>query len=151
MSKRNKKERDIIIISGCEVYLRPSLKKIDIMGTKLGLERKIIKRCRDIAIKYLKKIYQPHYTTVNITYLLPAFIYVGANTNETKIITYSDLHFVFGVTEPTIRKWTKDIIKVLGIQTHRNYKKKHIGLDVGRLRKVRKSQAKLLHRWAQEV
>lgn len=94
---------------------------------KLGLDEETIKRCRDIGIEYLKKTYHmPTYASIN--YVIPAFIYIGANMyyedriryimcgNIKKKIGMSEIVTLYDVSVATGSKWLNNVISVLEIR-----------------------------------
>ncbi len=127
-------------IEGCRVFICPNLNEIDskLLQNYPGITNEQIKACKDIAVEYLRKTYhKPRYSSIKP--LLPAFVYIGLNiyyengtryynigTHGTHAITMREAATIFGIWEPSIRKWVKDVTAELNIvrkpiQKHYNY------------------------------
>lgn len=114
-------------INACKTFVCPDFNDIDINCKKLGLDDETINRCKDIGIEYLKKTYHtPKYTSIK--FVIPAFIYIGANMyckdgvkylgsgNMCKKIGGREIATLYGITGSTVSKWITDVISVLEIK-----------------------------------
>lgn len=100
-------------IQGCRTYVCPNIGLIDEKGKELSLKDDTIKRARELAIKYFKDTSsKPHYSYAK--YLLPSFICI-ASIMEGDHILQKKLAKVFGTTNATIVKWSRDIIETMSL------------------------------------
>lgn len=115
-------------IEACKTFVCPNFNDIDINCKELGIDDETIKICKDIATEYLKKTYHtPKYSSIK--FVMPAFIYIGANMYYEDGVRYiigggnvhrklgrGEIGALYGVTEATVSKWVTHVILVLGIK-----------------------------------
>ena len=116
----NQKAKELEI-QGCRTFVCPNLSSLDEKCKGLDLKNETIKRAKDMAIEYFRKTYRmPHYSSAK--HVLPAFVYI-ASILEGEKRSKKNVSKIFGTSELTIKRWYRDIMKTLNIETLRDERK----------------------------
>lgn len=105
------------------IYVHPDLDLIEEGGKILGSDSLVIKKAKELAIKYfnnaLLKSRNPHSTKI----ILPSLLYL-ASIIENDRRTQIDIAMKFNISESHVSTWYKYITNVLGMKIIYGYNKK---------------------------
>lgn len=121
--ERNGNRRRTRTLKICDVDINPDLDLIEEGGNILGSDSLVIKRAKDLSVKYFNKIrlsgrYPPTTKTI-----LPGLLYL-ASILEKDRRRQMDIAEKFNVLEPSVSVWCKEIMDVVGMKIIYGFDKK---------------------------
>lgn len=117
VDKRNREiERERAnVLQKYGTIVNPDFDIIDEGGKVLGSDTFVIKRVKDIAVRYFNKIWKINRTPPLTKTVVPALFYL-AHILEKDRRTQMDIAMKFNVSETNISTWYRDITNVLGMK-----------------------------------
>ncbi len=95
--------------------LTPDLNLIEKGGKTLGLNNQVIKRAKDLAVKYFKKIYFKSNYPQATEDIIPSLLYL-ASIIENDGRNQMEISLVFNVSESYISRWYRKILDALDMK-----------------------------------
>ena len=105
------------------IYIRPDLDLIDEGGKILGLDSWVIKKAKELAIKYFNNVLSKSLNSPSTKTILPSLLYL-ASIIENDRRTQIEIAMKFNVAESHISVWYKYITDVLGMKIVYGYDRK---------------------------
>ena len=119
--KGNRKRTRTIKI--CDIDIHPDLDLIEEGGKILGSDSLVIKRAKDLSVKYFNKIRQNGRYPPTTKTMLPALLYL-ASILEKDRRRQMDIATKFNVLETNVSVWYKEITDMLGMKIIYGFDKK---------------------------
>lgn len=117
-------------MQGCRTFVCPNLSIMEERCKDLNIRGDTIERSKNMAIEYFKKTYhKPHYSSAR--HVIPSIVYIVCVLEGEKR-TKEEIAKAFGTSSITIRKWQKDVMRIMDIKelgTNRKFEKKEVDLS----------------------